>query len=46
MVFGSRLFEKHVGLIFSDQNVLLDIFMGQNIQEYVSNLQDETTTLS
>ena len=44
-VFGSRLFEKHTGLIFSGQNVLLDIFRGRNIQEDVSNLQDETTTL-
>ena len=45
-VFGSRLFEKHIGLIFSGQNVLLDIFRGWNIQEDVSNLEDETTTLS
>jgi len=44
-VFGSRLFEKHTGLNFNGQNVLLDIFRGQNIQEDISNL-DETTTLS
>jgi hypothetical protein len=45
-VFVSRCFEKHAGLIFNGQNVLLDIFRGQNIQEDVLNLAGETTTLS
>jgi hypothetical protein len=45
-IFGSRYFEKHTGLMFNGQNVVLDICRGQNIQEDISDLEDETTTLS
>lgn len=44
--FGYRCFEKHTGLIFNGQNVLLDIFRGRNIQDNILNLEDETATLS